>query len=409
MKILLFTEIYDCGGIDTFLVNLINYWPVDVDTFTIIANYNYPGLAVIEKGLRRQCKIIGHKIPLYTNFVKSLEKLGLFGKILRTIFRLLFMRYAFFIYYIFSFRKLLFEENYDRLMIINGGYSGGDSCRAAGISWGKFSKKPYSIHNYHNLAQKPVWVYSLHEYIIDLILCKFTRAFVTVSRASADSMITRPVIYKKNKPVYIYNGIDDKFDFQDIHVEDIRSELGITADSPLCLLLATYEPRKGHYFLFKAFKIVLNEIPQAHLLICGFGFPEEVSLVEKFVKELDLEKNIHLMSFRNDISNLLLNSDILVVSSQSFESFGFTSVEAMAHKVPVVATNVGGIPEVVVNGEGGYCVDKDDLEAFAGHIIELLRDKNLRRELGERGYRRYKEFFTAKRMAREYSALIKSS
>jgi len=408
MKILLFTEIYDCGGADTFIANLVNHWPDPDDQFVVLANPNYPGLTIIEQCLKKSCKIVRHKMALHFNFIKSTEKLGLVSKALRVLSPVILLRYAFFVYNILAFRKIIAEERPDRLMVINGGYPGADSCRAAGISWGIFSKKPYSIHNFHNLAKPPIWFLRPHEYIIDVILSRFTKTFVTVSRASAESMSIRPVIYKKNKPMYIYNGIDIMPDSEEAINSNLRSELNIPKDSPLCLLLATYEPRKGHYFLFKSFKIVLGEIPNAHLLVCGYGFPDELKQVHKYLDEFALHENVHLLNFRKDISNLFFNSDILVVSSQSFESFGFTSVEAMAHHVPVVATNIGGIPEVVVNDEGGYCVDSNDANAFAENIIKLLKDKNLRKEQGNKGFQRYEKYFTAERMAKEYAALIKS-
>jgi glycosyltransferase involved in cell wall biosynthesis len=171
-------------------------------------------------------------------------------------------------------------------------------------------------------------------------------------------------------------------------------------------MLGTYEPRKGHYFLFQAFKKVLHEIPDAHLLICGFGFPHEIKQVQKYVTDFKLENNVHLMDFRTDVSHLLSHTDILVVASQAYESFGYTSVEAMAHHVPVVATNTGGIPEVVVNDEGGYCVDSGDVDSYAQCIIKLLKNEALRKEQGKRGYERYQKYFTAERMSLQYAQLL---
>jgi glycosyltransferase involved in cell wall biosynthesis len=79
----------------------------------------------------------------------------------------------------------------------------------------------------------------------------------------------------------------------------------------------------------------------------------------------------------------------------------------MAQGIPVVATDVGALPEVIINNEGGYRVDKNDISAYADCIIRLLKDADLRREQGQRGYRRYREFFTPAQMSRKYSDLIK--
>lgn len=401
MKVAIFTEIFDCGGVDTFIVNLINHWPHKSDSFVIIANSNYPGLQIIADQASRPCKIIRHNIPIFSNFMNS----RIFKKVIKKAIAPI-ARYAFILCNILAFRKLLLQENPDRLLVINGGYPGGDSCRAAGISWGIFSGKPLSIHNFHNIAMKPCWVSRPQEYLVDTVLCKFTSHFVTVSRAAAESMSLRPAIKKNNRTSFIYNGLGEKLAPPEPSL-NIRDEMGISSNAPLCLMLGTYEPRKGHRFLLLTFREVLREIPEAHLLICGFGFPDEIKRVEKYVMDFQLQNNVHLMDFRTDPSHLLSNADILVVASQSYESFGYTSVEAMAHYVPVVATNVGGIPEVVVNDEGGYCVDKHDSASYAQCIINLLRDDNLRREQGKRGYARYREHFTAERMSHQYAEKIR--
>lgn len=400
MKITLFTEIFDCGGVDTFLVNLINHWPNKDDSFVIIANSNYPGLRVIEKKLIRPCEVIRHDFLIYSNVLSS----NLFLKVIRKAISPV-LRYLLIGYNVLVFRKLLLRPKSDFLMVINGGYPAGDSCRAATISWGMFSGKPKSVHNFHGIVQKLPWHSYFQECIVDWLMGKYTSRFVTVSRAAADSMSLRPLIYGKGVTRFIYNGIDVA-PIASSQGQSIRDELGISNTTPLCLMLGTYSSSKGHYFLFQAFKKVLAEIPDAHLLICGYGFPHEIKQVTRYVSELQLHDNVHLKGFRTDISHLLASTDVLVVASQKYESFGFTSVEAMAHKVPVVATDAGGVPEVVVNGEGGFCVSRRDVDTYAQCIIKLLKDENLRKEQGERGYKRYLNCFTAAAMSLKYAELI---
>jgi glycosyltransferase involved in cell wall biosynthesis len=400
LKIALFTEIYDCGGVDTFIVNLINHWPYEEDSFVIIANADYPGLRIVEDNVSRPCEVIRHTIPTYINSMQD-------GLLLKAIRLLLFpiSRYLFICWHVLALRKVLLRANPNLLMVINGGYPGGDSCRAAGISWGLFSGNPHSVHNFHNIVVKSSWLFRLQEYLVDAVLCRYTYRFVTVSRAACESMALRPVIYGKNMTTYIHNGIS-VMPVQPETKMNIRDEIGILPATPLCLMLGTYEPRKGHYFLFRAFKKVLAEIPDARLLICGFGFPHEIRQVKQYVKEFKLDDSVHLMDFRTDSSHLFAQADLLVVASQEYESFGFTSVEAMAHRLPVVATNAGGIPEVVVDGEGGYCVDRQDVDTYARTVIKLLRDPKLRKELGRKGYERYKKYFTAERMSSKYAELL---
>ncbi|MBI5485456.1 MAG: glycosyltransferase family 4 protein [Deltaproteobacteria bacterium] len=403
MKIGLFTEIYDCGGVDTFIVNLINHWPYQDDTFVLIANANYPGLDIVEQNVARPCEIIRHTVPTYRNVMtdesrnRSLDQLR---KLVSPLFRYLVMAFN-----VLEFRKLFRQTDPDRMMIINGGYPGGESCRAASIAWGLLRGKPLGIHNFHNLVEPSPWHVRVQDYLVDVVVARFTAFFVTVSRAAAESMALRPVIFSKKTTTYIHNGLN-VMPVQPVTEVNIREEIGISPLTPLCLMLATYEPRKGHHFLFQAFRKVLAEVPDAHLLICGFGFPHEIKLVRRYVSDFQLEKSVHLMDFRKDLSHLLDHADVLVVASQEYESFGFTSVEAMAHHVPVVATNIGGIPEVVADGEGGYCVDSRDPEEFARRIIRLLQDENLRTEQAERGYQRFRNCFTAERMSGRYADMI---
>ena len=109
------------------------------------------------------------------------------------------------------------------------------------------------------------------------------------------------------------------------------------------------------------------------------------------------------------MATLIEAVDVLLVSSQAFESFGLAIVEAMARSTPVVATNVGGIPEVIGQDEGGYYVDADDVEGFAQRILSLLADDGLRGQIGNAGYKRYRNLFTVERMAREYAAIVRNT
>jgi glycosyltransferase involved in cell wall biosynthesis len=172
-------------------------------------------------------------------------------------------------------------------------------------------------------------------------------------------------------------------------------------------MLGTFEPRKGHKFVLDAFRKVVDRIPDTHLICAGYGSKKEIGYINKLVNEFSLNDNVHILKFREDKENLLSQTDILIIGSQAYESFGYTAIEAMSYQVPVIATNVGGLPEVVINGEGGYCLDNNDAESYANKIVELLNDESIRISQGRKGYFRYKKYFTAKRMATEYSMLIK--
>lgn len=402
MNITLFTENYHRGGVDTFIVTLLNNWPEAGDEFTLVCNEDHPGLEDIREKLRRPCRIATHRITTYAGLAikthdnKLLDSLRMWSSPL--------LRYLFFAYTLWKLRTLLCDGQTDRLLVVNGGYPGGDLCRAAGIAWGLYSGKPGSIHNFHNLATPPSMFARLQENAVDALLARNTQAFVTVSRAAAQTMAARPAI-PWEKVSHIYNGLE--FSGTSGEVPDIRRELGLIGETPLCLMLGTYEPRKGHRFLLQVFSRVVERIPPAHFIICGYGKEKEVAAVEKMVEEAGLSGKVHLLGFRTDALQLLHQSDLLLVGSQEFESFGLTCVEAMAHRIPVVATRVGGLPEVVADGEGGFTFERDDIEGYARQVTEFLLNSELRAQQGNKGFERYARLFTARRMAEEYARLIR--
>lgn len=403
MKILLFTEIFDCGGVDTFIINLINDWPIVDDDFWIISNENYPGLELIQERVRRQLLVQRHTTLIYAN-------IGLHRPWLRRAKRMFspVLRYAVLFWNVVAFRKLFKSNVADRCMVINGGYPGGDSCRAAAIAWGTLKGPRNCIHNFHNLAQPSVWHSRIQDTVVDWLVARYSEAFVTVSDASARSMHARPQIAKTGRVTYIHNGYAGS-SFDGVGPQTFRAEIGVSRETPLCLMLGTYEPRKGHAFLLDAWRVVLQTLPGARLVICGFGFPEEIRAVEQLVQDRSLTEAVCLMGFRRDLDNMLRSVDVLLVSAQASESFGYTSVEAMAHRVPVVATDVGGVPEVVVSGDGGFCLPKADVSGYAAAIVHLLQDPVLRQAQGELGFARYQALFSSKVMAQRYATLLHRS
>lgn len=189
---------------------------------------------------------------------------------------------------------------------------------------------------------------------------------------------------------------------------NLKKELGLPADVFILLMLGVYEPRKGHHFMIKVMEQVIQKVPQAHLLVCGDGSEEEFQVVENLRQKSPAKSKIHLQYHRPDIENLLSQTDIQVVPSQSYESFGYTALEAMACGVPVMATSVGGLKEVVLDGDCGFVRDCQNVDGFAQKIVELLLDEDLRKKMGLKGLKRFEQHFTADRMSRQYADIVYS-
>lgn len=401
MKILFFSENTHRGGVDTFLGDLILAWPNPEDELIVLGNRSHPGLVFLRERLGGKATVASHGIPLYVDFVLATASRAstiFFRKICSPL-----LRPAYFLIGYFRFRMLFARGGADRLVVVAGGYPGGDSCLCAVFAWpSKMADRTPAFFNLHNLV---VQHRNFLAEIVDRAIAKRLSWMIAVSLACENSVRVRPALYAGLRLTHILNGIAAP---NAAKAHGVKSELGLSEEDPLCLMLATYEPRKGHDFLLSAFRIVADTLPTARLLVCGFGRVEEIERVRRRVNAEGLAGNVILCAFRADKDRLLAAADVVVIASQSQESFGLVGAEAMAMGKPVVATRIAGISEVVQDGEGGFCVEPNDVAGFAEKLLLLLRNPTLRVAQGERGRQRYQKHFTAERMAREYADLIRA-
>jgi glycosyltransferase involved in cell wall biosynthesis len=173
---------------------------------------------------------------------------------------------------------------------------------------------------------------------------------------------------------------------------------GLEAEAPTLLTVARLVPQKGLDVLIRAMRPIGDAVPAARLRIAGDG-PERPAL-ERLVRSLGLEDRVGLLGHRDDVDQLMKAAWLLVHPTR-WEGFGLVLLEAMKAGLPVVATNVSAIPEIVVAGETGVLVPPDDPDALAEAVIATLRDDDFRRDAGARGFERLVECFTAERMALE--------
>ncbi|MCS0606992.1 glycosyltransferase [Massilia solisilvae] len=308
-------------------------------------------------------------------------------------------------------KSLFRKTGGDALLVLNGGFPAGETCRLANIAWAGVSGPEAArrnIHNFHNFAIPARRGFRWYEHRIDRKMASAASHVISVSRSCAESLRIRPALRDYARLSAIYNGVVVQPLPEGAALPDLRRELGI-GGAPMCLILANYEERKGHRFLFEAFAEVARRLPDAHLVCCGGGSGPEKEGIAAARQALAPRANIHMLGFVPNGNHLIGQADLVVISSQSFESFGLTAVEAMLRGVPVLATRVGGLPEVL--GEpprGGFLVEPDDVQGFADRITELLADPQLRKRTGADGKARAEAMFTAERMAREYRDALKN-
>lgn len=400
MKIAFFLENIQVGGLDTFIVNLLNNWDSE-DELVLICNSSHPGLELLKSKLDNKIKVMEHKVPLTWDLERYFSAPTLLLKVLKVLYFLIDIPIQ-----VYLLKRLFKQHDFDKLLVINGGYPGGDSCLSASIAWGKLYPDNQAWHNFHNLAfssndyQGLGKLKYLRSALIDKVLQKYVKGFVSVSKSSINSLNTREAL-KDSKKEYIYNGID--IDQNIKNVNSIKNKYNLSDDAKVISVLGVYEPRKGQEFIIKAFQKIHERNNDIYLFMFGKGIDSYI----KYLKEMaGNNKNIFIEDYQKDIREIYKGTDILAIPSQSLESFGYTAVEAMAYKISIIATNIGGLPEVVEDGVCGYIIDSNSSEKFIEKSLLLCENEKLREEFGSNGYKRYNTLFRAKTMADKYRLLM---
>jgi glycosyltransferase involved in cell wall biosynthesis len=191
---------------------------------------------------------------------------------------------------------------------------------------------------------------------------------------------------------------------------DVRAELGIADQDPVIGTACTLRPEKGLDVLVRAAGILLDELPDLRLLIAGEG-PDR-GRVEALIGQLGLGASVTLLGGRGDVPDFLEALDVAVCSSD-WEGSPLSVMEYMEAELPVVATRVGGIPDMISNGVEGVLVPPGRPEAIAAAVADLLRDPDRAAEMGRRGRLRRREEFdldvTARRIGDLYEELYAAS
>ena len=210
------------------------------------------------------------------------------------------------------------------------------------------------------------------------------------------------------KKVLIASGIDsrvidvvpDGIDFsppENLKKSDyLRKELSFASNDYLVGIVAHLADHKGHKYLIDATKILKDKAPKIKIIIVGEG-PLLMELTRQ-AREIHVEDKVFFLGFREDVPKILASLDLFVLSSY-LEGMGSSIMDAMAHKLPVVATNVGGIPEVVIDGKTGLLVPPRRPEVLAEAILKLYRDPSLSSQFGQRGNEVVHQKFSTESMA----------
>ncbi len=200
----------------------------------------------------------------------------------------------------------------------------------------------------------------------------------------------------------LYNGVGVPPSSVKNDVSECRSELGVAQGSRVVGVVGNLYAVKGHQYLIEGIPAVLEKCPNTSFIFAGRGELEMV--LKDQVHRLGLEERVHFLGLRQDIPRILAILDIFVLPSLS-EGLSMAILEAMMAGKPVIATRVGGNPEIVVEGETGFLVPPGDTKALALSIVTLLMNRQQADQFGARGKSRAEENFSLRAMVGAYQSL----
>ena len=223
-------------------------------------------------------------------------------------------------------------------------------------------------------------------------------AIIAVSHQVKDALITEG--FDSHKFSVVHNGTP--LNTLEIY-SNIRTQLNIPEDIPVVIHVGRLCKSKGQHLLLQAAANLHQPGQEAVYLIVGKDLEQDgayLNYLKDMAQELGINKSVHFLGHRADIPQLLALSDLLVLPSYT-EGLPLVILEAMAAGLPVVATPVGGIPEVVIHQETGLLVPVEDVQGLGDAILRLLQNPHLMQEMGSKALEMVRKDFSVEKMCRE--------
>lgn len=272
------------------------------------------------------------------------------------------------------------------------------------IITGKIFRVPIIIH-------ANMYIKSFKHKIIDYLSNNFGDRIVSISKTTEDKLNLSPAMVYKSEVIYpsIHPNI---FKYNKFEQQSLKEKYSIKNDKLIIGTLARISPEKGLEYLIKAFHIVKEEYPNTILFIAGEVTSDKdrkyAINLQSIINNLNLKDDI--IFHRGSINNVIKGEyhfqdfDICVLASTD-EAFGMFILESMALGKPVVATNVGGIPEVAIDNDTAILVNSKDPIALAQALSLLIKDEGKRFELGQKGKKRAIEHFSIGNTISKYESI----
>lgn len=389
-KVLFFTQSPLFGGDDGVLIELMRAW-TGPETLILAINRSHPGRPIYQERLSGRAEIRIVDEPL------DEPQLGESWRGPAQIYRP-------FQFLACTWRLICFlrDEQPDTILISSGGFPLAPlTFRMLLASFLRRTPRIIlAVHSYPSIKGSLFRrLYLRLMAPLTLILCDHVVAVSHDCAAAIESFNPRAC-----RPVRtIHNGLAPRAEASNL--EQKRRKIGAPA-SPLIGTIGVLREDKGFDYLIRAMKKIVSEFPEAHLIIIGGPSPREpqtASFLRELVNSLGISNHVVFTGFIPNAGEYAQCFDICAIPSTIDENFVLLALDAMSYRKPMVASRLGALPEAI--GDAGVYAAPCNENELAEAILSLLRDPARARQLGDIGYRRWMERFTAKKMADQYREL----
>lgn len=242
------------------------------------------------------------------------------------------------------------------------------------------TKVIYTAHGFHFYDGAPLLSWLLY-YPAERLLSKYTDAIITINREDAER-VERHFSNIRKRYFLLGVGYDEgRIKPDKSHIDVLRKELNITSDDFVLIYIANLIAGKNHDFLLSCMQRLVKEIPCCKLLLCGDGDMRQH--IADRVEMLHLQQHVIFAGFHWSIGDYM-NMANVAVSASKREGLPLSIIEEMYSGLPVVATRIRGIKDLIDDGVNGLLYEVDDKDGFCKHIISLYKNEQMRQSLKER-------------------------
>ena len=249
--------------------------------------------------------------------------------------------------------------------------------------------KAKHVWHVHEIITHPKLISNLYPKLLN----RYADQIVCNSHATLHNLLSRNSKLE-GKIRVVHNGLDPN---EFLPKDSRQNLLGYSANDTVITLVGRISKLKGHQLLLKVFRDHLAGDPNVKLLFTGSPVPGQEYYLEELEQKIaafKLDSQVKILPFQKDLSEIWNATNIAVSPSTEAESFGLVALEAMFSKIPVVATNLGGLKEVVVDNETGFLFENKNEEALKEALQKLISSPELRAQFGVAGFKRANAEFT---------------